>query len=292
MRKQKHVLRVFALSLFSLTALFVGCSKDDSGSLPQVSSEEVSEVKDVSVSFSGKVISNGGSKIVAMGVCYSKENQTPQVTDSYVAAGTYTTNGIVQEEWDYTTVIDKLSPLTRYYARAYAANENGVAYGEVKEFTTKAGKTFHTLTPSMIETYTQEPSEGAKEGLIDDDFTTYWHSAWSEGVAPLPHYIQITFSEAKGIGGIQYWTRATSARSGDPDYFDLQTSTDGVNFTTVWTSANHLPTAPRPAVNTLSLDRNYYSKYFRIRILGTRSDPDQTFTFMSELKVYHDGLLD
>jgi hypothetical protein len=286
------VLLAVAMLLVSLTT---SCDKDKVGTLPQASTDEVSGIMDIQAVGGGKVVADGGSKIVAMGLCWTSTGEEPTVEDDFVAAGKYTHNGIEANEWQFQATITNLIPKTAYKVRAYVANEAGVAYGETKSFTTKAGKTFHTLTPDMLFTFTQEIWEGPKESLVDNNYTTFWHSAWSNDpgaeVHPLPHFIQITFSEPKGIGGIQYWHRSPSGSGGRPNKFDIQTSTNGTDWSTVWTSANSLPTNILPPnANTLGFDKNYTSKYFRIRILAT---PNMTtFTYLSELKVFHDGLLD
>jgi len=276
----------FAALVISLTT---SCEKEDSASLPITSTDGVSEVVDISAVVNGSVTSDGGSQILAMGICWTEEDIEPTVENNFVPVGEFTKNGILEEDWNYSITLSGLTAKTDYKVRAYAVNEAGTSYGETIPFTSKAGKTFHTLTADMIDTYTQEGSEGPKESLVDGDFNTYWHSAWSDGVAPLPHYIQITFPEAKNIGGFQFWTRSTSNRSNDPVKFDVQTSTNGTDYTTVWTSES-IATQPRPASNTVTLDKNYSSKYFRIRILDTRS-PGLTHTTMSQIKVYDDGLL-
>jgi hypothetical protein len=288
---KKNPFRMIFTLIVITASIAMSCNKDDEGSLPKIVTKDVSEIADVEAICGGTITSNGGSKIVATGLCWTETDKEPTVNDKFMPAGKYTHNGIEESEWDYTAVVEKLTPKTTYKVRAYAANENGVAYGETKSFETKAGKTFHVLTASMIETFTQEELEGPKENLVDGNFNTYWHSAWSDGVAPLPHHIQINFSEPKAIGGVQYWFRSPSGSSGRPNSFDVQTSTDGTTWTTVWTSATNLPvTIMPPTANTLSLDKNYTSKYFRIRILTTPGNT--TFTHLSEIKVYHDGLLD
>lgn len=143
----------------------------------------------------------------------------------------------------------------------------------------------------MIETFTQEATEGPKEGLVDGNTSTFWHSSWSADVHPLPHHIQINFNEPKSIGGIQYWHRSPSGVGGRPTSFDLQTSDDGELWTTVWESEKDLPVdILPPSANNLMLDKNYTSQHFRIRILTTQGNT--TFTYLSGIKVYHDGLLD
>ena len=112
------------------------------------------------------------------------------------------------------------------------------------------------LTNDMIETFTQEGSEGPKENLVDGNTATYWHSAWSSDVAPLPHHIQINFDNPTEIGGLNYTFRQPSGITDRPNHFDIQTSPDGETWTTVWTSKPGLPVAPVDEMRTLVFDRN------------------------------------
>jgi hypothetical protein len=281
---------LFAMVVISFTT---SCEKEETANLPVTTTGEVTEITGQNAVVSGSVTSNGGSKILAMGICWTAEDVEPTVEDNFAAVGEFTLDGILQEEWNYLVTLNGLAVKTAYKARAYAANEAGTSYGETISFTSKAGRTYHALTADMIDTYTQEVEEGPKEALVDNDFETYWHSAWSDEpgaeVMPLPHHIQITFAEAKSIGGFQFWTRSTSNRGNDPVEFDVQTSTDGTTYTTVWTSET-IATQPRPADNLIALDKNYTSKYFRIRVLDTRTT-GLTHTTMSEIKVFDDGML-
>ena len=280
----------FLLFAMLVISFATSCDKDDSVSLPETTTGEVSDITGQDAVVSGSITSNGGSKILAMGICWTTEDIDPTVEDNFTAAGEFTPDGILQEEWNYSITLTGLSVKTAYKARAYASNEAGTAYGETISFTSKAGKTYHPLTANMIDTYTQEGSEGPKESLVDGSFSTYWHSAWSDGVAPLPHHIQITFSEAKNIGGFDFATRDGYARGNNPAQFDVQTSTNGTDYTTVWTSERLDDVLLNPELNNVSLDKNYSSKYFRVRILDTKT-PGQNSTCMAVLKVFEDGML-
>ncbi|WP_372641535.1 discoidin domain-containing protein [Ancylomarina sp.] len=278
---------LFAMVVMSFTT---SCDKDESVNLPVTITGEVSDITGQDAVVSGSVTSNGGSKILAMGICFTTEDVDPTVADNFAAVGEFTPDGILKEDWNYSATLKGLAIKTAYKARAYASNEAGTAYGETISFTSKAGKTYHPLTVDMIETYTQEGSEGPKESLVDDDLNTYWHSAWSADVAPLPHHIQIIFAETKTIGGFEFATRDQYARGNNPAQFDVQTSSDGTNYTTVWTSGRLDNVLLNPEWNNVSLDKNYASKYFRIRILDTKT-PGQGSTCMGELKVFDDGML-
>ena len=294
MRKKQFNYLLFALAFFGMGVL-VGCT-DDAGTLPKAATADVTDIKDLSATAGGSVEDNGESTIVATGLCWSATSPEPTTADSYVSVGKYTTQGILEDEWNFTATMTGLEPTTKYYVRAYVANEVGVAYGEVKEFETKAGKIFHALTNDMIEVFTQELYEGPKESLVDGDLTTYWHSAWSnsEGYenAPLPHHIQINFDESKAIGGFTYWFRNPSGATDRPTQFDLQVSADGDAWTTVWTSEENLPytwadDAEYEQGRTLTFGENHSSQYFRLRILQTVGNRD--WTHLAEIKVFEDG---
>ena len=292
---QKFLKIGFKRASFLLTAIVVmsfatSCDDNESVNLPETSTGEVTNITGQDAVVSGSVTSNGGSKILAMGVCFTTGDAEPTVENNFAAVGEFTPDGILEAEWNYSATLKGLAVKTAYKARAYASNEAGTAYGETISFTSKAGKTYHPLTANIIDTYTQEGSEGPKEGLVDGDLNTYWHSAWSGGVEPLPHHIQITFTEAKNIGGFEFATRDKHARGNNPAQFDVQTSSDGTNYTTVWTSERLDNVLLNPELNNVSLDKNYSSKYFRVRILDTKT-PGQNSTCMAVLKVFEDGML-
>lgn len=141
------------------------------------------------------------------------------------------------------------------------------------------------VTADMIETFTQEPSEGPKENLVDGDPQTYWHSAWSTGVAPLPHWIEIYFNEPTALGAISYWFRNSSDPSGRPTQWALETSSDGENYTRVWES-NIRPSEPVDKAQALSFDKNYTSSFFRVVILNNHSGGSATFTHLGEIAFF------
>ncbi|MDQ2178150.1 discoidin domain-containing protein [Marinifilum sp. D714] len=277
--------------LFMMVAIsFTGCEDDETVSLPETSTGEVTDITGEDAVVSGIVTSNGGSKILAMGICWAAGDAEPTIEDNFTEAGEFTPDGILETDWDYSVTLEGLSIKTAYKARAYASNAAGTAYGETISFTSKAGKIYHTLTADMIEVFTQSAWEGPKENVVDGDLNTYWHSDYAEGAAPLPHYIEITFAEAKNIGGFEFATRDQHARGNNPAQFDVQTSSDGTTYTTIWTSDRLDNVALNPEWNNVSFDKNYASKYFRIRIIDTKT-PGSSSTCMAELKVFENGML-
>lgn len=137
------------------------------------------------------------------------------------------------------------------------------------------------VTADMLETFTQEVSEGPKENLVDGNPSTYWHSAWSSNTAPLPHWIQVNFEEPTEMGAITYWFRNPGSDSGRPTQWGLETSADGTTWERVWTSKENLSIADAAAAHPLAFDKNYTAKHFRVMILKNGSG---SFAHLGEIE--------
>lgn len=141
------------------------------------------------------------------------------------------------------------------------------------------------VTDAMIETYTQEVSEGPKVNLVDNNPNTFWHSAWSNGVAPLPHWVKISFAEPTAMGAIRYFFRNNASQNGRPTQFALETSDDGITWNRVWTSAVGLSVAtPVTEEKKLPFDKNYTSRYFRVMVLATQGNT--TYVTLGDMSFY------
>ena len=99
--------------------------------LPTVETNTETTATALTISAGGKVTDNGGFTIIERGICYSPTNSEPTVLDAFVASG--------KGNGSFNTSLQKLTPATKYYLRAYATNENGTAYGEVVTVVTKDG---------------------------------------------------------------------------------------------------------------------------------------------------------
>lgn len=99
--------------------------------LPSVKSLGAESIKATSATLGGRLINNGGYEVTERGVCWDVDG-TPSIDDKYKFI-----DG--QETIDYLIDVDGLTPNTKYYMRAYAKNKYGVAYGDIKTFTTKDG---------------------------------------------------------------------------------------------------------------------------------------------------------
>ena len=98
------------------------------GSIPTVSTFPITSLGFNSATVSGAVTYNGGKSVLAKGLCYSK-TPYPNISDFITATDT----GV--GSMSYT--LNNLDSNSRYFVRAYAQNQNGIAYGSQQEFTTK-----------------------------------------------------------------------------------------------------------------------------------------------------------
>lgn len=225
------------------------------------------------------------SNFLYLEVSYLKKDQlvttkVSKYTDSVVIEG-------LLNKLDYT-----------FNVQAFNANEDAAVGGEA--LTTNSVKPIRRpiqtkyfeddltkiegITDDMVETFTQESSEGPKVNLFDGDVGTFWHSAWSSGVAPLPHWIVVHFPEEKEVGAVKYFFRQNASTNGRPSQLGLETSEDGVNWERQWTSDAGMPVTPTESERTLTFDKNYKAKHFRLMILETSGNT--TYAHLGELSFF------
>ncbi|MFZ2199148.1 MAG: SBBP repeat-containing protein [Thermodesulfovibrionales bacterium] len=108
--------------------------------LPTVSTAAVSDIKAVSATSGGNVVSDGNAAVTARGVCWSFL-PNPTTADSCINSGTGT--------GPFTSLLTGLTINTGYHVRAYAINAAGTAYGDDLQFTTLSQ---YTLTVTLAGT--------------------------------------------------------------------------------------------------------------------------------------------
>ena len=99
--------------------------------LPQVTTDEVSNISATSATCGGTVAANSGYTITARGICWSDKTATPTINNDHTEE--------VATTGHFTSMMIGLERNTNYYVRAYAVNEKGTNYGETKIFTTLNG---------------------------------------------------------------------------------------------------------------------------------------------------------
>jgi hypothetical protein len=126
--------KVFKLLVFSFFAACMvtlyGCKKDTESPFNRVPTLETTDISGITVSTvetGGNITDDGGAEVTSRGVCWSR-NEFPTTKDSKTANGT--------GSGSFTIILADLNPGTTYFARAYATNIAGTAYGSQHSFTT------------------------------------------------------------------------------------------------------------------------------------------------------------
>ncbi|MCR4857869.1 MAG: hypothetical protein K5890_06705 [Bacteroidales bacterium] len=120
-------------------AFSVRCLSNTSSSitLPSITTT-VSNLTNTSATCIGNVTSDGGSTVIARGMCWSTF-ENPTISDSITTEGVGTGN--------FTSFLLGLTAGTTYYVRAYATNSAGTSYGNEISFTTLYSNTFQDGQP-------------------------------------------------------------------------------------------------------------------------------------------------
>jgi len=95
--------------------------------VPALTTTAVTAIQPSSAVSGGNVTNNGGTPVVARGVCYSL-TINPSLANNVVTSGAGT--GV------FTSTLNNLLPNTSYFVRAWATNSGGTGYGEQVSFTT------------------------------------------------------------------------------------------------------------------------------------------------------------
>jgi hypothetical protein len=151
---------------------------------PILTSSNLSALTSSSVNCGGNITSDGGSPVIARGVCWST-SQNPTISNNKTTDGTGTGT--------FTSSITGLTPGTTYSFRAYATNSIGTSYGNELITTTLAASP--VLTTTAISTFTS--TTAVSGGNITSNggvLVTYRGVCWSTSSSP-------TISNSKTIDG-------------------------------------------------------------------------------------------
>ena len=124
------------------TLLFFSCKVEELKTPPVVRTNSSSDIASTSAKIWGEVVAEGSSASNERGFVYSSSNPSPSTSDTKVVSG--------YGKGEYTYILNNLSPKTKYYFKAFASNQNGIAYGDAKDFTTNGEIKLPTVTTSPI----------------------------------------------------------------------------------------------------------------------------------------------
>ena len=156
-----------------------------------VTTTPATNVSYTSATVGGNVTKDGGASVTERGICYST-SANPTTSNTKISSGSGTGS--------YACNLTNMQEGTTYYARAYAINEKGVAYGNEVSFTTKGNTipTVTTNTPSEI-TYTQAMIQGS---VSDDGGVTVTEKGICYSTSPNPTIDNNKRTNGSGTGTI------------------------------------------------------------------------------------------
>jgi N-acetylneuraminic acid mutarotase len=207
---------------------------------PAVATATVTSIEGYSAISGGEVISDGGSPVIARGVCWGTETN-PTLSDNH------TTNG--SGTGTYVSNIAGLDLSTTYYLRAYATSNAGTVYGEVESFTTLGLP--EVTTAEVIDITGTSAKSGGNVVSDGGSDVTQRGLVWS--TSPYPTLSNSYTSDGNGTGsfestitelelGTKYYVRAYATNTYGTSYGD------GKNFTTL----NHPQVSTSPITTILS----------------------------------------
>lgn len=161
--------------------------------LPSVTTTMATEITETSAISGGAVTDDGGTEVVARGICWST-SQNPTIDNEYTSDGA----GM----GDYQSVMTDLMPNTMYFVRAYATNSEGTAYGEEISFTTLSAAELPAVATTAVTEITQTSAVGG--GDVTDDGgaeVTARGVCWS--ISPNPTLDDEYTSDGGGLGDYQ-----------------------------------------------------------------------------------------
>ena len=159
---------------------------------PTVTTASESLVTASTATTGGNVTNDFGAPITVRGICYSRTNSNPTISDLLINATSNSTGA-------YVINMSNLVENTTYYVRAYATNVAGTGYGSVITIKTKA-----LLTPTIT---TTDPSNVAYKtastgGNISDDggATVTARGVAYSNITSTPTILNLTTSDGTGTG--------------------------------------------------------------------------------------------
>ena len=229
-----YYVRAYALDLSGTSYSEERCINPGYGAyLPEVAATGITSVTQTSAVGSGNVTWDGGTEVIERGICWGT-NHDPDISGNHILCG----SGIGV----YTAEITDLTPNMQYYARAYATNSEGTAYGDEVEFATMGnggGGVTHEYVdlglPSGTLWATCNVGANAPE-----EYGNYF--AWGE-TQPKDYYYWSTYQYCNGNGHTltKYCNKTNLGYNGYTDYLTMLLPEDDA-ATVSWGSDWRMPT--------------------------------------------------
>lgn len=109
--------------------------------VPIVVTKNITDISAMGAVSGGTIAATGGSAITEKGIVWG-ENPNPTLGDNVITAGT--------GQAGFSSAVIKAIPNTTYYVRAYAKSDQGVGYGDQKNFKTSEAQYFQSFETGIL----------------------------------------------------------------------------------------------------------------------------------------------
>ncbi|HVK19736.1 MAG TPA: discoidin domain-containing protein [Actinokineospora sp.] len=138
-------------------------------------------------------------------------------------------------------------------------------------------RTEWTVTTDSAETTSEN---GAAANAIDGNPSTKWHTAYSAGVAPMPHRLDLNLGRAYIVDKLTYLPRQDGGTNGNIGNYEVSTSNDGVTWsapvaTGTFSAGASVKTVTFPPVSAR-----------HVRLRATSAQNGQGFAAAAEVNVF------
>ena len=196
----------FLVAIIISIYLLNSCTEEfDYGkSVNAVKTLESSSVLQTAATVSGIVNTDNGSSLIERGICYDTSNN-PSIAN-------FKKTDLTNILGSFSCALDNLSPSTTYYARAYATNNFGTAYGTEISFKTQAATV--PIIPTTTEANSITSTSAKSGGIITNGGAS---SVTSRGVCYSNTISVPTISDLKTNDGTNIGTFTSSLTSLAPN---------------------------------------------------------------------------
>lgn len=121
--------------------------------------------------------------------------------------------------------------------------------------------------------------DGAARNAVDGKLGTIWHTAYTSGIAPLPHELTIDMGKPQRIHRLEYVPRLDGGTNGIISTFEVAVSSDGTTWTTA-AAGDFDGSATPQEVDFEPVDARY------VRLRATGSANGAQFTSAAEVNLF------
>jgi hypothetical protein len=231
---QEYYVRAYAINSVGISYGYAVYFSTNPADLATITTTAITSITITSASSGGNVTADGGSPVIARGVCYNTATD-PSILNAATTDGT--------GKGSFTSSLSSLSAGTTYYLRAYATNAAGTAYGSELTFATNP-PTVPVITTTSVSSVTQTTAKAI--GNISSDGGAYLTAkgfCWSISSSPT---LDDNFSH-DGVGTGSYERNITSL-AGNTTYYMRAYATNSVG--TAYGNELSFKTGPVPPTLT------------------------------------------